>query len=317
MKPEFPRYLSALAAIAVSTQLAGRASAQSPPAARPPSAPPPAAPTIALPAPSAPPEKAEEAKDTAKAAALTPITPLPREPTRPAFQLYAEIDIPILTVGLVFVGGRFIRTQKAFCAPVCDPADLNALDRTTAGYWSPRWGTASDIGLISLGVGAAALLVLDEGWVTALNDGVVVTESALSATAVATMMTLAAGRPRPFLYGETAPLSVRNSTDAGNSFLSSHAAVAFAITTSTYVASHRLHPTSRMQYAVLGLGLGAAAFVATSRVFAGEHFITDAVGGALVGSSIGVLVSSIHPSPVAIVPIAGEAQHGLGVQGSF
>jgi membrane-associated phospholipid phosphatase len=308
MKTYSPQCLSVLAAIAVTAQLAGRASAQPPPRAAPP---------IAPPAPNAPPEKVREAEQTAQAAALTPITPRPSEPTRPAFQLYAEIDIPILTVGLVFAGGRYIRTQKAFCAPMCDPADLNSLDHTTAGYWSPRWGTASDIGLISLGVGAAALLTVDEGWVTALNDAVVITESALSATAVATMMTLAAGRPRPFLYGGTAPLSLRNSTDAGNSFLSSHAAVAFAIATSTYVASHRLHPTSRIQYAVLGLGLGAAAFVATSRVLAGEHFITDAVGGALVGSSIGVLVSSIHPSPVAIVPVTAEAQHGFGIQGSF
>jgi membrane-associated phospholipid phosphatase len=303
MKTGAPQYLSALAAIAVTAQLAGRASAQAPP--------------IAPPAPDAPPDQVKEAKQIAHAAALTPITPLPREPTRPAFQLYAEIDIPILTVGLVFAGSRFIRTQRAFCAPMCDSADLNSLDRTTAGSWSPRWRTASNIGLVSLGVGVAGLLVLDEGWVTALNDGVVITESALSATAAATMMTLAAGRPRPFLYGGTAPLSARNGTDAGNSFLSSHAAVAFAIATSTYVASHRLHPTSRIQYAVLGLGVAAAAFVATSRVLAGEHFITDAAGGALVGSSIGVLVSSIHPSPVAIVPVTGEAQHGLGIQGSF
>jgi membrane-associated phospholipid phosphatase len=316
MKSIFPQWLSALTAIAVTTQLAGRASAQ-PPTARSPTEPSPAAPPIAVPAPDAPPEKVKEAEDTAKAAALTPITPRAREATRPAFQLYAEIDIPILTVGLVFVGGRYIRTQTAFCAPLCDRADLNSLDRRTAGRWSPGWGTASNIGLIGLSAGAAALLTLDEGWLSALNDGVVIAESALSATAVATMMTLAAGRPRPFLYGETAPLSARNSTDAGNSFLSSHAAVAFAIATSTYVASHRLRPTSRTPYAVLGLGLGAAVFVATSRVLAGQHFITDAVGGALVGSSIGVLVSSVHSSPVAIVPVTGEGQHGVGIQGRF
>ena len=305
MRAGFPEYLSALAAIAVSSQLAGRASAQPAPA------------PIATPAPDAPPDKVEEAKKTAQAAALTPITTKPGEPTRTAFQLYAEIDIPIVTIGLVFIGGRFIRTQKAFCAPMCEPADLNSLDRTTAGRWSPRWGAASNIGLIGLGAGAAALLALDEGWATALNDGVVIAESALSATAVATMMTLAAGRPRPFLYGDAAPLAERNSTDAGNSFLSSHAAVSFAIATSTYVASHRLHPGARTQYAVLGVGLGAAAFVATSRVLAGDHFITDAIGGALVGSSIGVLVSSIHPSPVTIVPVTGEAQHGLSIQGRF
>src|SRR5262249_505819 len=148
------------------------ASAQPQPS--PPPAAPPPAPPIAPPAPDAPPEKVEQAKETAKAAALTPITPHPGEPTKPAFQLYAEIDIPIMTVGLVFLGGRYVRTQKAFCAPRCDPADLNSLDRTTAGYWSPHWATASDIGLLGLGLGAAALLTVDEGWVPAINDAVVI-----------------------------------------------------------------------------------------------------------------------------------------------
>jgi hypothetical protein len=44
-------------------------------------------------------------------------------------------------------------------------------------------------------------------------------ESGLAATAAVTMMTLAAGRPRPYLYGDKAPLSDRNSADAGLSFL--------------------------------------------------------------------------------------------------
>src|SRR6476619_3431234 len=53
-------------------------------------------PTIAPPAPDAPPNKVEEAKEVAKTAELTPIIPNPSDATRPAFQLYAEIDVPIL-----------------------------------------------------------------------------------------------------------------------------------------------------------------------------------------------------------------------------
>jgi membrane-associated phospholipid phosphatase len=285
----------------------------------PPSAPGPTepAPPIAPPAPGASPEKVEQAQDTARAAQLTPIVPSPGEATRPAFQLYAEIDLPVLTVGVVFAGVRFIQTRTAYCAPLCNRNDLNALDRTTAGRWSPSWLLASNVGLIATSVGALALLSDHEGAINALNDTLVIAESALSATAAASIMTIAAGRPRPFMYSETAPLSERDSTDAANSFLSSHAAVAFAIATSTYVATRRLHPRSQLSYAVLGVGLGAAAFVATSRVLAGQHFITDALGGALVGSSVGVLISSLHGSPVSIVPVTGEHQHGLGIQGRF
>jgi membrane-associated phospholipid phosphatase len=275
------------------------------------------APPIAPPAPDAPPEKIEQAEDTARAAQLTPIVPSPGEATRPAFQLYAEVDLPVLTIGIVFAGVRFIQTRTAYCAPLCDRNDLNALDRTTAGRWSPSWLLASNVGLIATSVGAVALLSDHEGAVNALNDALVIAESALSATAAASVMTIAAGRPRPFMYSEASPLSERNSTDAANSFLSSHAAVGFAIATSTYVAMRRLHPRSQLSYAVLGLGLGGAAFVATSRVLAGQHFITDALGGALVGSSVGVLISSLHGSPVSIVPVTGEHQHGLGIQGRF
>lgn len=278
-------------------------------------------PPIALPSAGAPPEKVEDAQKTAKAAALTPIVPSPQNPLRPAFQLYAEIDVPILAIGLVFEGGRLVRTQPAFCgstgAPVCNRGDLNALDRTTAGYWSPGWQTASDYGLYAIGVGAATLLFVDEGFWPGLNDAVVVAESGLAATAVASVLTLAAGRPRPFLYGGQGG-SARNGADAGLSYLSSHAAISFAIATSTLVAMRRLHPHSRANWIVLGVGGAIASFVATARVLGGMHFITDAVGGAIVGSSVGVIIPSLHGSPVSIVPVAGDGgQRGMAVNVRF
>jgi membrane-associated phospholipid phosphatase len=274
-------------------------------------------PAIATPSPEAPPEKVDAAEKTAKASALTPILPSPKNPLRPAFQLYAEIDLPILAVGLVFAEARLVRSQAAFCAPLCDRNSLNAIDRTTAGYWSPGWQTASDYGLYAVGLGAATLLFADEGFLPALNDGVVILESALAATAVASIMTLAAGRPRPFLYGDTAPLSNRNSADAGLSFLSSHSALSFAIATSTLMTMRRLHPGSKVTWIVAIVGGSLATFVATARVLGGMHFITDVVGGAVVGMSLGVLVPALHASPVSIVPMAGDGQRGLALVTRF
>lgn len=272
----------------------------------------------APPAPDAPP-KVEPAGGTARAAPLTPIVPAPGDLTPPAFQLYSQIDIPVLTVGLVFVGVRFVQTPRTLCPGLahCDPGELNALDRTTAGFWSPNWLLASNVGLIAETAGALALLANEEGGRKAINDAVVIAESALSATAVASIMTIAAGRPRPFVYGDKAPLADRTGSDAANSFLSSHAAVAFAIATSTYTAMHRLRPASQRPAATLALGLCAAAFVGVSRVMAGQHFITDVLGGALVGSSVGVVVSSVHGSPVSVVPMVGEHHQGVGVRAAF
>lgn len=263
------------------------------------------------------PDKRENPEDQAKTADLTPLVPSPEDVTRPAFQLYAEIDIPILAVGTVFALARRIRQQPAFCAPACDSVGLNSIDKATAGFYSAGWSSASDYALYGLAAGAAAVLVTDEGALAALNDAVVIGEATLSATAVASIMTLAAGRPRPFLYGDPtdpdgykAPLSVRNSGDASLSFLSSHTAMAFAIATSVYVAERRLHPRSLRSKVVLGGGLAVSSFIALARVMAGYHFITDVVGGAVVGSSLGVLIGSVHPSPVRVVPTVKDSPSG-------
>jgi membrane-associated phospholipid phosphatase len=283
---------------------------------------------IPAPAPDAPKDKVEHAKEVAKTADLTPIIPNPNNPTKPAFLLYAEIDPPIVATGLVFALARRTRTQQAFCLPDCtkDAPNLNSIDKLTAGYYSQQWSLASDIGLYGLVAGAGTVLVLDEGFLPALNDGVVLAESTIGATAVASVMTLAAGRPRPFLYapeGQGAPDSVRQGPDAALSFISSHTAMSFAVTTSLFVAEHRLHPTSNKPYIILGAGLAIASGVGVARVMSGYHFITDVVGGAVVGSSIGVLVSAVHKSPVHVVPITNHdaagnlTGAGAAISGSF
>ncbi len=285
-------------------------------------------PSIAPPAPDAPPNKVEEAKEVAKAAELTPIIPDPGDATRPAFQLYAEIDVPIFAVGTVFALARQTKTQPAFCAPMCDSVGLNAIDKLTAGYYSAGWSNASDYLLYGLGAATAGLLIADEGALNALNDAVVIGEATLTATAVASIMTLAAGRPRPFLYGDPAiptgykaPPSIRNGADAGLSFLSSHTAEAFAVVTSLFIAERRLHPGSNRPKVILGGGLAVGSLIAVARVMSGYHFITDVVGGAVVGSSLGVLAGSVHGSPVHVVPVVdntpGRRQAGLGIGGSF
>ena len=287
---------------------------------------------IAQPAPDAPPQKVEQAQEVADKAKLTPIIPNPNNPTKPAFQLYAEIDVPILAVGAVFALARLEKTslnQPAFCAPLCkdtsEPggAPLNALDALTKGRYSAGWSTASDFELYGLGVASAAVLLSDEGLLNTLNDAVVIGEATLSATAVANIMTLTAGRPRPFLYGENAPLSVRNSADASLSFLSSHTSEAFAMTLSLYIAEKRLHPKSARSKYILAGGLALSTMIAVSRVMAGYHFITDTIGGAVVGSSLGVLIGSVHNSPVQVVPVVNHDDHTgatsatMGIQGTF
>ena len=57
------------------------------------------------------------------------------------------------------------------------------------------WSTASDLALYGLAAAGIGYLIADEGVLNTLNDTVVIAEATLSATAVASIMTLAAGRP--------------------------------------------------------------------------------------------------------------------------
>jgi membrane-associated phospholipid phosphatase len=247
----------------------------------------------------------------------TPLEPSPHDLTRPAYQLYAEYDLPALGIGLVFAGARAIRTQRAYCAPRCDSADLNALDRLTAGRWDPRWTNVSNIGVAFVVAAPAIYLIAEEGSLNALNDAVVIGESALLASSVATIMTVAAGRPRPFLYGDKAPIEDRNSVDASMSFISSHTAISFAVSTSTWMTFRRLHPDSSAHWAVLAIGDAAAAVVGLARMLAGRHFPTDVLSGAIVGTSVGVLVPAMHRSPVKLAPTATSDGGGLALFGAF
>ncbi len=262
-------------------------------------------------------EQAVKRVKQVKQAELTPIVASPQGATKPAYQLFTQTDLPVLGIGLVLAGSRLVRTQAAYCAPLCNRNDLNAFDRTTAGFWNTGWSTASDVGIYSLMGGAAIVLAIDESPWPALNDAVVITESALMATGFSAVLGLAAGRPRPFLYGTKAPLDERNSPNGGLSFTSSHASVSFALVMSLFVTEQRLHPGEAFPYVVLGGGLAVASFVATARVMAGRHFITDAIGGAVIGTSAGILVPALHGSPVKVVPTVTPEAGVVSVVGTF
>lgn len=83
------------------------------------------------------------------------------------------------------------------------------------------------------------------------------------------------------------------------------------------MAAKRLHPKSSLPYLVLVLGGAASSFVATARVMGGRHFITDVVGGSIVGAGMGVLIPSLHGSPVRIVPVVSDTQKGLALHAYF
>ena len=226
---------------------------------------------------------------------------------QPAYQLRLDVDVPVLAGSALITTVWFLDLGPGYCAPQCDPAPLNAIDRPFAGRYHPGWTTVGSVATGALILGAPASILAHESLGPAANDTLVVAEAGLVSAAFSSLVETSVRRPRPFLYGTQAPLSDRTATNASLSFFSGHTSEAFAVSIATYETLSRLH--SRWRYVALGVGLATSTFVGVSRVVAGDHFPTDVLVGAGVGASIGWLVPALHARHIAFT--------GTGVAGSF
>ena len=101
-------------------------------------------------------------------------------------------------------------------------------------------------------------------------------------------------RPRPYAYRMAASSGGSLSKSAVRSFFSGHTASAFNGAVFAGTVFQRRYPDSPWVKPVWIVGMTAAVATAVFRVTSGNHFPTDVVGGALVGSFTGWLIPRIH-----------------------
>ncbi|HEY2730094.1 MAG TPA: phosphatase PAP2 family protein [Polyangia bacterium] len=237
---------------------------------------------------------------------------------RPAYQLSLDLDVPMLLLGGSLSVSYLLmsETDAPGCAPRCNRANVNPFDRPFAGYYSARWQTAGDLTTAAVLVLVPAALIFEEGARSAWTDVLVVGESVLMTVAVQAPVSYAVGRPRPRLYGDSAPLSEREGANAGRSFFSGHVANCVAASIATTRALRRLG-RSGLARTTLAVGLAGSALVGLARVEAGSHFPSDVLVGAAVGTSFGLAVPALHTLDLQAMPLAGPQTSGLAVTGAF
>ncbi len=171
------------------------------------------------------------------------------------------------------------------CAP-CDPATLSGIDRWVVRLDSEGAGTASNVLLVGV-VGGGFLASETRGNAAMMAN-------AVAFTSLATEWTKAwVHRSRPILYTAQAP-SAAGDRDNRRSFPSGHTATAFAVATSYAVMAHRQHLAHATRNSIL-LFSGAAG-VGSMRVAAGRHFVTDVMGGAVLGTALGWATAKVFPT---------------------
>jgi membrane-associated phospholipid phosphatase len=177
------------------------------------------------------------------------------------------------------------------CAP-CDPRTLPAVDRWALRPSSTPASTASTV-LVGGVTGLAGGFALGDPPADDVRGNLGVLASALAWTAAATeWLKVSLHRKRPVLYTRDATAVARD-RDSRESFPSGHTSLAFAGATAYLVMARRERLPHTARNAVL-LYTGAAG-VGGLRIVAGRHFLSDVLGGAVLGSAIGWLVPAIHP----------------------
>jgi membrane-associated phospholipid phosphatase len=123
------------------------------------------------------------------------------------------------------------------------------------------------------------------------------------------------------MYGDGGG-DARHDADAGLSFFSGHTSTAFAIAASYAYTYGVRRPRSGLRALVWVVSLLAASSMPVLRVASGEHFWSDVIVGAIVGTGVGIAVPALHRKrarrPALRAGIGpGPGGSGLGLWASF
>lgn len=248
---------------------------------------------------------------------------------RSPFEIDLRVDLPVtLACGVLSEAPVLFRDelQGPWCGLDCEPGTVNAFDRNVIGNDLEGAAITSDIMVISNIALPHVAGLLDQlvsepvdGWSGYGKDTLVLLETLAVNMAVNQVVKYAVRRPRPYVYDHDVSDAERTTSEAAVSFYSAHTSNSFCMATAySYIFTLR-HPDSPLVIPVWLSTHALAAGTAGLRVFAGKHFWSDIIVGAVVGSGIGLLVPYLHlrktpdsgGSGINVAPLVLDG--GLGV----
>jgi membrane-associated phospholipid phosphatase len=219
-----------------------------------------------------------------------------------------KLDAPIAGVGLAALLGAAAMTTDVQTVPAAglDPSTIHwSVDRDAVGHLSTDANAASNWFRNAAVVYPVALAFASAPSDTRLRSTgtrvVVYGESMLLAGGITSLIKIGDSRPRPFTYvpASSLPDHDRYRTDdkrAFHSMPSGHASTT-ACAASFAITDHLLtRPQAHwLERAAVGFTSGAlAASTASLRVEAGQHFPSDVMAGAAIGTATGIGVPLLH-----------------------
>lgn len=101
-------------------------------------------------------------------------------------------------------------------------------------------------------------------------------------------------RYRPYMYFDGAPQDAIDDGDYKDSFFSGHATLSFAAAGFTTYQALTYLPNSPYKWITIGVSYALCTTTAALRLASGNHFMTDVLCGALVGSALGFFIPWVN-----------------------
>ncbi len=212
------------------------------------------------------------------------------------YRLRVSEDAPVIAASLA-IGATpqlFIyELPAARCLPRCNRRWVNPIESWGIGLHSAFADLLSDVLVIAIPVAGLAVDLADVQDRAFWQDVTVVLEAYALQAMVLTLTKFGVRRPRPYVYDDSLPMAERSGRESTLSFFSGHTSIAF-VTAVAFAETYRRRHEGASVAAVYAAGLTLASLVGALRILAGKHFLTDVLVGAIVGTSLGILVPALH-----------------------
>lgn len=191
---------------------------------------------------------------------------------------------------IVFILALLALTALSATA-VNDISKVNKFDSLIMNpYSKPLDDTATIINYISMA--SPALLAINRSGEDIATLGVMYLETMAGAYASKEILKKVIDRPRPYTYFEGAPENEKD--DWNNSFPSGHTTLSFASAGFVSYVFSRYYSDSKWKIPVIAASYTAATATAVLRIMSGNHFMTDVITGALLGTLWGIGIPMLH-----------------------
>ena len=234
---------------------------------------------------------------------------------QPVYNIKPWLDVPLALAG---TGWTLYGFSKIYGRDEVPEADILALDRNNVNKfdrpvtdnYSIKAKEASD--KFFYGSMGLPLVLLFDNKIRkdALRVGILYLEAMAITGTLYTTAAMSANRYRPYAYNESVSMEQRTRGGAKNSFFAGHVAL---VGTSTFFIARTLsdyHPDMKNKWILFSVAGLATATTGYLRMEAGQHFKTDVLLGAAIGTLSGILVPGVHKNKstdprLTLTPLVG------------